>query len=182
MKKLLSTDPLLGAMQVLLIFMIGVLGFTAIMLAFGLPALVVFRDAVVAELTANGLAGGNDLILPIALAVAGLIALLALMIYFLILLRHIVTSVGEGDPFVPANADRLNRMGWLALAAQLVSYLIGGTILTFVLKVRDEAENVQIDNEMGFSMGGVLLILVLFVLARVFRYGATMREDLEATV
>jgi hypothetical protein len=34
----------------------------------------------------------------------------------------------------------------------------------------------------GFSLGGVLLALVLFILARVFRQGAKMREELEGTV
>ena len=29
---------------------------------------------------------------------------------------------------------------------------------------------------------GILLVLILFILARVFRHGAAMREDLEGTV
>ena len=36
--------------------------------------------------------------------------------------------------------------------------------------------------DFGFSGGGLLLMLVLFILARVFRRGAEMREELEGTV
>ena len=36
--------------------------------------------------------------------------------------------------------------------------------------------------EASFDFGGLILILTLFILARVFRHGAAMREDLEGTV
>jgi hypothetical protein len=38
------------------------------------------------------------------------------------------------------------------------------------------------DFDFGVSLGGLLLALTLFILARVFRQGAAMREDLEGTV
>jgi hypothetical protein len=38
------------------------------------------------------------------------------------------------------------------------------------------------DVDFGLSFGGVLLALVLFILARVFRKGAEMRAELEGTV
>ena len=34
----------------------------------------------------------------------------------------------------------------------------------------------------GFDMTALLLTVILFILARVFRHGAAMREDLEGTV
>jgi hypothetical protein len=36
--------------------------------------------------------------------------------------------------------------------------------------------------EGGVDFGGIILVLTLFVLARVFKHGAAMREDLEGTV
>ena len=36
--------------------------------------------------------------------------------------------------------------------------------------------------DVGVSLGGVLLALILFVLARVFSQGAAMRDELEGTV
>ena len=41
--------------------------------------------------------------------------------------------------------------------------------------------NVHHDSD-GLSMGAIILTLVLFVLARVFRTGAEMQDDLEGTV
>ncbi len=181
MKKL-SADPLLAAAQILLIFLIGVLGFAILMMAIGLPALVIFQDEVVAGMAAEGVANGADLILPIALVLAGAIGLIGLAVYFLVLLRRIVSSVGEGDPFAPVNADRLSRMGWVALAGQIAALPIGAVVAWIAVQVGDQVENIHIDEEMGVSLSGLLLILVLFILARVFRHGAAMREDLEGTV
>lgn len=34
----------------------------------------------------------------------------------------------------------------------------------------------------AFDLGGIILAITLFILARVFRQGAAMRNDLEGTV
>jgi hypothetical protein len=52
---------------------------------------------------------------------------------------------------------------------------IGGWIAQF-----DKSGHVRIDA--GISGNGLLLVLVLFILARVFRQGTAMREELEGTV
>jgi hypothetical protein len=67
-------------------------------------------------------------------------------------------------------------MAWLALAIQVVSIGLGP--LTYLLSQHFD----DVDVEGGLSLNGVALVLVLFVLARVFRHGAAMREDLEGTV
>ena len=33
-----------------------------------------------------------------------------------------------------------------------------------------------------YDLDGLFIVLVLFILARIFRHGATMRDDLEGTV
>jgi hypothetical protein len=111
---------------------------------------------------------------------AGICALASVMLmlslFFLFQLIRIVNSVGEGDPFRPDNATYLTRMAWLALAVQLVSAAIAP--LTFLLSQHIDDVNV----EGGLSLNGVALVLVLFILARVFRKGTEMREELEGTV
>ena len=37
-------------------------------------------------------------------------------------------------------------------------------------------------SDFGITLDGILLAVILFILARVFRQGAAMREDLEGTV
>ena len=94
--------------------------------------------------------------------------------WMLRLLRAIVDTVAAGTPFVAANADRLARMGWLALAVKIV-------MLAEALALYEATRQVGL-HDVRFSGPSLLMILVLFILARVFRQGAAMREDLEGTV
>ena len=90
----------------------------------------------------------------------------------------IVDTVGEGDPFVPANADRLTAMGWMMVATQLLSI----AVVPFIIRVQDAFEETNATFDTDIDLGGIVLAITLFILARVFRHGAAMREDLEGTV
>ena len=82
----------------------------------------------------------------------------------------------RGDPFVAANADRLQAIAWSLLALQLLSLVIGA----IARAVSTPAHPLDLDA--GFSINGWLAVLLTFLLARVFAAGALMREDLEGTV
>jgi hypothetical protein len=101
-----------------------------------------------------------------------------LAFFFLRHLRRIVDSVSQGDPFVPVNADRLRYMAWLALVMQAVLIPFTGLFVWF--DALPQKANVHYNDNNWF--GGLLLALLLFVLARVFRVGTEMREELEGTV
>lgn len=174
-------DPLLLAAQGLLWFLIGVMAFALFFVALGTPAAAIFQDRIIAEAAKEGITAGPELVGAIVALMAAVTALLALAIYFLVLLLRIVTSVKHGDPFNAANAQRLSRMGWIALAGQLAMVPVGALAL-WMAEVTKDVEGVNINTEAGFSLEGVLLTLILFILARVFRKGAEMREELEGTV
>jgi hypothetical protein len=91
-------------------------------------------------------------------------------------LLAIVGTVREGDPFVAANASRLQTIAWSLLALQLFSIVIGA----IGNAVSTPAHPVHLDA--GFSINGWLAVLLTFLLARVFAEGTRMREDLEGTV
>src|ERR687896_26233 len=94
----------------------------------------------------------------------------------LILLLAIVETVRAGDPFVAANAARLQAIAWALLALQLL-----GLVIDAIGKsVSTPAHPVDLDA--GFSITGWLAVLLTFLLARVFAQGAHMRDDLEGTV
>jgi len=93
-----------------------------------------------------------------AIAVLGLVAV-PLNHAVLRRLLTIVETVRSGDPFVAANALRLQAIAWVLLALQVLSLFIA-----------------------GFSTSGWLAVLLTFILARVFAAGAAMRDDLEGTV
>ena len=91
-------------------------------------------------------------------------------------LLAIVETVRAGDPFVAANAVRLQAIAWTLLALQLLSLVIGA----IAKAVSTPAHPLHL--QAGFSISGWLAVLLTFLLARVFAEGTLMREDLEGTV
>src|SRR6266478_5222807 len=110
-----------------------------------------------------------------AIAVLGLVAV---PLHYAVLrrLRAIVETVRAGDPFVAANASRLQGIAWVLLAVNLLSIVIGAIAKT----VSTPAHPLHLNA--GFSISGWLAVLLTFLLARVFAEGTLMREDLEGTV
>lgn len=88
----------------------------------------------------------------------------------------IVETVRAGDPFVAANASRLQAIAWILLVLQLLGIVIGW----IGKSVSTAAHPVHLDA--GFSISGWLAVLLTFVLARVFAEGAGVRDELEGTV
>ena len=112
------------------------------------------------------------------LRMIAVLGLAALAINYVILKRLLamVQTVRAGDPFVPANADRLKVIAWALLALQMLSVIIG----RIAAEVTTEAHPVDIDS--GFSVNGWLAVLLTFLLARVFAEGTLMRDELDGTV
>jgi hypothetical protein len=110
-----------------------------------------------------------------AIAVLGLAAI-PLNYVVLKRLLAIVETVRAGDPFVAANASRLQAIAWALLALQLLSLVIGAIAKTVSTPPH------PLDLDAGFSINGWLAVLLTFLLARVFAEGALMRDDLEGTV
>src|SRR5205814_4561446 len=110
-----------------------------------------------------------------AIAVLGLAAV---PLHYIVLKRllEIVETVRAGDPFVAANASRLQSIAWALLTLQLLSLVIGAIAKT----VSTPAHPLHLDA--GFSISGWLAVLLTFLLARVFAEGTLMREDLEGMV
>jgi Protein of unknown function (DUF2975) len=110
-----------------------------------------------------------------AIAVLGLAAI-PLNYVVLKRLLAIVETVRAGDPFVAANANRLQAIAWTLLTLQILSIVIGAIGKT----ISTPAHPVHLDA--GFSIPGWLAVLLTFLLARVFAEGTLMRDDLEGTV
>ncbi len=173
------SDPLLGAAKVVIILICIVLIFGMTMLGIGAGAILSVGNAkVMAELAKAGVPEGGFWLL---LAAFGFIFLLLGIGYrFMTQLLKIVDSVAEGQPFAPENANRLSRMGWLALAGQAVILPLMGITSWFKPYADKAGHNVDVGFDLDLST--ILLILVLFILARVFREGSAMRDELEGTV
>ncbi|MDQ3143968.1 MAG: DUF2975 domain-containing protein [Pseudomonadota bacterium] len=171
-----SRDPLLAVTRVVITVALGLCILSLIALPIALAALFARRDQFAAKLAEQGIIDAAPWI-AVIMMIAALVAVLGF--FFLRHLRRIIDSVSEGDPFAPANADRLRNMAWLVLAVQLIA--IPATPLVIWFDAAPFKPNVH-HGAGGISIGGLLLASILFVLARVFRTGATMRGELEGTV
>ena len=112
------------------------------------------------------------------LRAVAVIGLATIPLNYMILKRLVamVETVRAGDPFVAANASRLQAIAWVLLVLNLLSIVIGA----IAKAVSTPAHPLHIDA--GFSINGWLAVLLIFVLSRVFAEGTLMREDLEGTV
>jgi hypothetical protein len=87
----------------------------------------------------------------------------------------IIDSLPSGQVFSSANAERLRHVAWALLGTQVID-LIAGVQFWYLSETSGEYFG------WSFSLTGWLAALLLFILARIFREGAVMREDLEGTV
>jgi hypothetical protein len=104
------------------------------------------------------------------------ICAVAVVYFVLTRLLMIVETVSTGNPFVAANAARLQAIAWALLALELTHYAVGAIAASV------SSAAVPLNISWGFSLTRWLAVLLLFVLARVFEQGASMREELEGTV
>lgn len=150
----------------------------------GLMALVVAAIAVATVVVlvappsdvATRLASAPPFALPLIVVCAVIISgILTLGILFALQLLRIIATVKNGDPFEPANADRLTRMGWYALGATVAGWVVGG--IAPIVEQQFKGMEISVS-----PTGGLALVITLFILARVFRHGAAMRDDLIGTV
>lgn len=175
-----DNDWLLAAAKVILALGVALLIFVVAMVLIGIGALLtVQRGEILADLARAGAPDSAYWAVVAALVLIGGLMLLALR--FVLELSDIVRSVDKGDPFEPANARRLQRMGWLTVGLYALGLLLGA-IVAWIRTVAEDAGPLDVDADFDLGGGGILLILTLFVLARVFRHGAAMREELEGTV
>jgi hypothetical protein len=137
---------------------------------------VVVGDEVMRALTAGNPQANAKLFLGMRLvALLGLCAVVVVH-FVLIWIRAIVDTVSLGDPFVKANAARLQRIAWAVLVLQLMHHAVGAIAASV------STPAAPFDVNWSFSLTPWVAVLLLFVLARVFEQGAQMREELEGTV
>jgi len=181
-------DPLLSiakaVLRILMFFMgLGIAG-CVVGLIVGLPAAWWNYPELLREAPELGNVPVGIVLLIAVCLLACAIALLTFLLWIFRLLLAMVDTVKEGDPFVPENAARLTRMAWLSLAVQLISLPMSalGMWMAYMFRAMKDAHDVNVSIDTGLSGNGLLLVLTLFILARVFRKGTEMRADLEGTV
>jgi len=147
-------------------------------IGFGITLLVSFWEhgPLVTQLVLKyGAAHAGPILTGMRVMLAAGILAVGVAYVFLRLLAAILATVAAGDPFIAENGVRLRRMGFALLVYQLGDLALG--VIDHWLDL------LGADTVPWFpSLGGWLVVVLLFVLARVFAVGAAMRDDLEGTV
>ncbi|WP_161956896.1 DUF2975 domain-containing protein [Sphingosinithalassobacter portus] len=172
-----ATDLPLRMLRGLLLLFLLLIGIAILAMALITAAAGIDHDVMV-EIAgpARNIASTSAFALFAAIMACGMVLLL-LAVTFVRHLLAILDSVGAGDPFIPANAKRLD-----AMARTMLAIVIGGFALEMFARWLEARYAFGVSVDIGNPAGGLMLVLVLFVLARVFAHGTALREDLEGTV
>lgn len=131
------------------------------------------------DITVSGDDGGLRQPLTRSLLLFGLGALSAWFGGFLLILRNlrmIFRSLTQGDPFQPGNVRRLRQIG-LTLAIVTAGVWVAQGMVAARL-----APGVMDPQGIGELLTPIFSVLVVFVLAEVFREGARLRRESELTI
>jgi hypothetical protein len=181
-QKLFSvTSWLLKAASVLTVLLTALLTLVFVALVLGLAALL-FAPALLEHLQIPRVADGMPMLQILAaamFAVGGGLISIVLVLLAIRATSGIVDTAIAGDPFVAGNAERLNRIGCLLLGIVAVQFL---TLITVAAIAPGGGPHVHINGGSEPDPVGLLAILLIFVLARIFQHGSQMRDELENTV
>ncbi|MBQ1543433.1 DUF2975 domain-containing protein [Caulobacter sp. CCUG 60055] len=89
-------------------------------------------------------------------------------------LRRIFATLIAGDPFQPDNVRRLRVIGVMLALLELSRYVVAGLFAWLAPGVNKA--------DAGVSLTAWFAVLVVFVLAEVFREGARLRREAELTI
>ncbi len=112
-------------------------------------------------------------------ALAGLIFIISAYIGVLIVvlnrLRRVFETLIVGDPFRPQNVARLRVVGFALIGLELLGYVVH-RVTDMFFPGRSQGFSLSV------NLTGWFAILVVFVLAEVFREGARLRQDADLTI
>jgi hypothetical protein len=105
---------------------------------------------------------------------AGLSAYVAVVVLIVDRVRRVFRTLTAGDPFDPENVRRLRAIGFALVALELISYAINffGWMFRDLFRWQHPA----------FNPTAWFAVLVVFVLAEVFREGARLRAEADLTI
>ncbi len=109
---------------------------------------------------------------------AGLLSLAVVIAVFQFIvnrLRRVFQTLTAGDPFEPGNVTRLRHIGFALAALEVITYCVR-IVSNWAFK--DEVESIRYTP----NLTAWFAVLVVFVLAEVFREGARLRREAELTI
>ena len=97
-------------------------------------------------------------------------------------LRRIFVTLAQGDPFQPENVKRLRLIGFTLAGIELLSYVLRAIVAWWREVGPIDPEDFDVVTGETFNLTIWFAVLVVFVLAEVFREGARLRREAELTI
>ena len=133
-----------------------------------------FNPALLGEKLVVGLAKAHITAPMMVGAVLGLTLYLGGILVIVNRLRRVFQTLTAGDPFHPDNVRRLRVIGLILAGLELGRYVFWGVMAVLAPNI-DKADG-------GLNLTTWFSVLVIFVLAEVFREGARLRREAELTI
>ena len=128
-------------------------------------------DLPLVEARADGVPAGR-----LVAALVGLVVFAPGIAYICAKLRQILSTLAAGDPFVPENAPRLTR---IAIAIGAIEVIRMCSVLVLAATV-DLGEGYVANLNINLAVWGA--VIVLLILAQVFKEGTRLREEEKMTI
>ncbi|MGB3626248.1 MAG: DUF2975 domain-containing protein [Henriciella sp.] len=107
---------------------------------------------------------------------AGLVVFAPGIIYVCMQLKRILSTLADGDPFVPENGPRLTRIALAIALVELARYVTVFLLNAFVDLGSEQPVRLSI------NLAAWAAVVALFILAQVFREGSRLREEEKMTI
>jgi hypothetical protein len=104
-------------------------------------------------------------------------------LYGVILMRRLFTSLVDGKTFSDANAELIQKFGWLVLVFQIVApalRYVGGLVI--LKDIAYDVPGIELFPSFQFSVGGLLTGLAILVLAGVLREASALHREQALTI
>lgn len=161
--------PVARGLKILIIVAMGFIALSVILLVcFGI--ILMTDNSISADLMAKLEESETNMKAHLSsMALLGSAVIGAMWFFVLNILRKVVKTLLDGDPFVPDNISRL-RLMWIIIAL--------AEVLRIVMM------NLSTTGEMTLDLrpGTWFVVFVVAALAEVFRHGAELRRDAELTI
>ena len=161
--------PVARGLNILIVIAMGFIALSVVLLVcFGI--ILMTENSISADLMAKLEESGTNMKTHLSsMALLGSAVIGAMWFFVLNILRKVVKTLLEGDPFVPDNISRL-RLMWIVIAL--------AEVLRIVMVNLSTVGEVTLD----LRPGTWFVVFVIAALAEVFRHGAELRRDAELTI
>lgn len=179
MSHIATTKPpaIARTLHIALMIVIGLLSLVAFVFAVSAVMLLLptgLRETMLQQIAESGAAAPSSGAM-LASVIAGAVMAIAYL-YVALVVRAIVKTTFNGNPFVPENISRLRKTWVIVALAEIFRMVVTG------LSLKPSTDNFLEGFSIDTQLTAWFLVFVIAIMAEVFRHGLKLQRDQELTV